>query len=177
MLSINFNFGGARDLLRRDVEARFFDADGEEACRQMIVQGMKKYQSCQRVMSAIGHTTLSIMCNKGVGNWYDDETNTVWFDRSHPLLPHLVSNGVDYTIPALVCLFHELGHAKQFYENRIWYRSAASQTDEMGVCYMIEYDNLHRHEDPLLREMGLPTRPRYESFVSEAQARQMVQGA
>jgi len=177
MITINFKFVDRGDFWRKyDLDVKFFDAEGEEACRQLIVRGMRKYKTCQKIMQAIGHTQLEIVCNKGVGNWFDNDTYSVFFDRSDKMLPHIVSSGVDYTIPALVCLYHELGHAKQFHENKIWYNSAVTVRDTMGVAWHIEYDNLYKHEDPLLREMGIPIRQRYEFYVSEVKAEQMVRG-
>lgn len=175
MISINFTFTDQGRFWRtHGLDVQYYDRDGEQACRELIVQGMKKYRTCEKIMKAIGHTQVEIVCNKGVGNWYDNESNTVFFDRTSTSLPHLVSGGHDYTIPALVCLYHELGHAKQYYEKKIWYNSAITVRDSMGVPYQIEYDNLHQHEDPLLREMGIPIRKRYEFFVDEVKAQNMV---
>lgn len=59
------------------LDAKFFDPEGEQTCREMIVQDMKKYRTCEMIMQAIGHTQVNIVCSKGVGNWYDNGTNTV----------------------------------------------------------------------------------------------------
>lgn len=176
MIPIGFVFGDKGAAWRAGVDQKYYDPQGEDICREMIARGMKDYKVCQSIMKAIGHIPVNIMCNKGVGNWFDDETNTVWFDRDHKGLPHLVDKGKDHTVPALVCLFHELGHAKQFHENKIWYQSAVKTKDAMGVAYQIEYDNLQKHEDPLMREMGLPIRKRYEFYVTEAEAEKLLKG-
>lgn len=176
---LNFQFGTRSDFFKADVSTSYFDEEGEQVCRVLIDEGVKKYKTCRNIIEAINNpeTTLKIMCNKNLGNYYDDENNIVWFDREAKRLPRLVDESKlkIYTIGSLVCLFHELGHAKQFYENPIWFRSIASQKDDMGVCYLIEYDNLHRHEDPLLREMNIPIRKRYEFFLDEATAKQKLQ--
>lgn len=175
MIPINFQFVDKAAFWRKyDLDIKYYDKDGENYCRELIVQGMKKYKTCQMIMRVIGGTKVQIVCNKGVGNWYDEETNAVFFDRTDKSLPHLVSGGVDHTIPALVCLFHELGHAKQFFLNPYWYKSMLTVKDSMGVAYKLEYDNLQKHEDPLLREMGLPIRRRYEFYTSELEARRIV---
>lgn len=174
MIPINFKFLDRGEFWKLGIDVRYFDSTAENVVRELVVHGMKKYRTCEQIMKVVGPTQLRIALNKDVGNWYDNDTNTVYFDRSDKSLPHLVSGGRDITIPPLVCLFHELGHAKQWLENKVWYESAVQIRDKMGVAYQVEYDNLQKHEDPLLREMGLPIRKRYEFYVSEARAERII---
>lgn len=177
MTPIDLKFALAADFTKADVGAEYFDAGGPDAVREMIKKGQKKYDICETIMKALqGGAGITIFCNTDVGNWFDYHTNSIWFSRKKEALPHLVEAGKDYTIPALVCLFHELGHAKQYKENSTWYESTVTVRDNAGVPYQIEYDNMQRHEDPLMRAMGYPIRKRYEFFVSEAHAAAILDG-
>ena len=107
-----------------------------------------------------------------------DASNTVWFDRSDEGAspPSCRVRRTSRSRPWSASST-SWAHAKQFHDNPTWYRSTATVLDEMGVPYQIEYDNMHKHEDPLLREMGLPIRQRYEFFVSESEAKKRIAAA
>jgi hypothetical protein len=70
-------------------------------------------------------------------------------------------------IPLGVSMMHELGHAKQFIERPAWFENnyAAAMKVTKGVNQPkldIENDNLARHEAPILKELGLPFRLKYD---------------
>ena len=173
MISIDLNFLDASGFAQVS-GSEYFDQQGENEARRLIAMGMKDYGTCQTIMQALAGKGVEVACNTGMGSCFVAEDNRVWFDRSDATLPHFVHMGQDVQIPALVVLFHELGHAKQYHENKYWYLSNMEVLDEMNVAYHIEYDNMQRHEDPLLREMDLPIRQKYEFWVDEATAQQQA---
>jgi|ERR1017187_9955385 hypothetical protein len=70
-------------------------------------------------------------------------------------------------IPLGVSMMHELGHAKQYIEKPAWFENnyAAAMKVTKGVNQPkldIENDNLARHEAPVLKELGLPFRLKYD---------------
>ena len=70
-------------------------------------------------------------------------------------------------IPIGVSMMHELGHAKQYIQEpvlfEIYYNSAMSITSGKNIPQIaIETDNLITHEAPILQELGLPFRTKYD---------------
>lgn len=181
MSGTNFIYNDEAVLKQAGVDAEFLDLPSEVGCRQMLAEGIAKYATCQAIVEPLRQLPdgkqLHILCTKQTGSYYHHKLNAVLIDQTHDSRLHLVQGSKDIVIPSLVCLFHELGHAKQFHENPIWFEATLSVRDENSVPYQIEYDNLHRHEDPLLRELGLPIRQRYEYFVSEQEAARKLKGA
>jgi hypothetical protein len=68
------------------------------------------------------------------------------------------------TVGIGVSMMHELGHAKQCIENPPWYAGKAAQAlnGSKSAKLEIENDNVGRHEKPILVELGLPFRDKYD---------------
>ncbi len=76
-------------------------------------------------------------------------------------------------VRATILLFHELGHAVQWIQDRGWCERQMSVRSRGGFNEVIERDNLVRHEWPLCKELGHPTRMRYtDMFDSPAEAKE-----
>ena len=73
-------------------------------------------------------------------------------------------DGTVAEIPEWVCLFHEIGHARQCTENQQDFLDKLHNADLISI----ERDNLIRHENPMMRHAGLPLREDYfgQSFSS-----------
>jgi hypothetical protein len=67
-------------------------------------------------------------------------------------------------LPLGVSLFHELGHAKQGVEKKVWYDelTRSALTGSKNAKLQIEQDNLASHENPICDELGLPFRRKYD---------------
>lgn len=71
-----------------------------------------------------------------------------------------------------VKLFHELGHAAQYATRKEWFEASAAASHKNRQKYFVEIerDNLVRHEWPISKELGEPTRFHYDDIHSTAKA-------
>ena len=65
--------------------------------------------------------------------------------------------------PASIVLIHELGHAKQYIEDKTLFCTKTTPARESTD--FVEADNLKRHENPVCKDMGLLQRVKYNDFV------------
>ena len=68
---------------------------------------------------------------------------------------------------AALALAHELGHAKQWLDDKAGYLKEYKKAlaEDRGALLRIENANVTMHEIPIAKELGEPWRPDYESYV------------
>lgn len=72
-----------------------------------------------------------------------------------------------WSLPAWVVLYHELGHAIQYFET-VASKNARQRSDALAIKFSTDFeaDNLTRHENKICAESGLPVRKYYLSDIS-----------
>lgn len=159
------------------------DADMVRYAMELVEYGNRHFSSCRRLIHSINEGRKKQEERRKKGKATDRTFDQVLFichDRSSGFdseawdnRGHICANfckptgwldgtGKLWEVPALVMIYHELGHYLQYVTRPEWYEAQSKL--ESANHHPLDYENVPQNEHPICREIGMGVRQRYEDM-------------